>query len=88
MAMYDMMKNASSVPFENIINRQEYLGGENLLEPNSQDKRSIFLKNFYEYSKESNGNFSLSWSQWINKNNIAPYTLKDEIIIPKEDIAK
>lgn len=57
MAMYDMMKNAKSVSFDDIIYRQYVMGGENLAkktknENGNSEKRYNFLKKFYEYCKE------------------------------------
>lgn len=72
MAMYDMMKNAKNVSFEDIIKREFLLGGENLLKhttiENIKGTRPKFLKNFYEYCKANNDNFNTSWSQWVKNN--------------------
>lgn len=68
MAMYDMMKNAKNISFEDIIKRQFLLGGENLLKnttiENIKGTRATFLKKFYDYCKENNDNFNTTWSQW------------------------
>ncbi|MDF2504525.1 tyrosine-protein phosphatase [Clostridium sp.] len=72
MAMYDMMKNAKNVSFEDIIKRQYVLGGENLLKnttiENLKGTRAKLLKSFYDYSKQNNDNFNTSWSEWIKNN--------------------
>ncbi|MFT8313890.1 MAG: protein-tyrosine phosphatase family protein [Clostridium sp.] len=72
MAMYDMMKNAKNVSFEDIIKRQFLLGGENLLKnttiENIRGKRAKFLKSFYEYCKANNDNYTTTWSQWVKNN--------------------
>lgn len=72
MAMYDMMKNAKNVSFEDIIKRQFLLGGENLLKntsiENIRGKRAKFLKSFYEYCKANNDNYNTTWSQWVKNN--------------------
>lgn len=64
MAMYDMMRNAKKVSFEDIIARQELIGGINL----STDLPSRFkiLENFYSYCKENTEDFKVSWNEWIN----------------------
>lgn len=70
MAMYDMMKNSKKVSLEDIMERQELLGGVKLLKPvggkeSESQKRSDFLRQFYQYTKENNDNFKTSWSQWL-----------------------
>lgn len=79
MALYDMMKNSKEVSLDDMIQRQFLLGGFNLFKPGDEDPRAIFLKNFYNYAKENNDNFKTTWSQWIEKNNIQPYTLQNEL---------
>lgn len=72
MAMYDMMKNAKNVSFEDIIKRQFLLGGENLLKrttvENINGDRAKFLKNFYDYARANNDNFTTTWEQWLKNN--------------------
>ncbi|AJA47918.1 effector protein HopD2 [Clostridium pasteurianum DSM 525 = ATCC 6013] len=72
MAMYDMMKNAKNVSFEDIIKRQFLLGGENLLKrttvENIKGTRAKFLKNFYDYCRTNNDNFNTTWEQWLKNN--------------------
>lgn len=73
MAMYDMMKNAKSVSFHDIIDRQYLLGGINLTKDDDfppWDKqyaieRTEFLKQFYEYCKTNNDGFKTLYSTWI-----------------------
>ncbi|HLB58232.1 MAG TPA: hypothetical protein VJL60_05410, partial [Gammaproteobacteria bacterium] len=75
MAMYDMMRNAKTVSFDDIIGRQLAIGGSDLRDlPNKNSfkykyatERLTFLKNFYKYSKENNDDFSTTWLQWRNK---------------------
>ena|SRR3990167_1699915 len=72
MTMYDMMRNAKTVSFEDIMNRQMALGGSNLQELPEENhykykyalQRLNFLKNFYEYIKTNNDDFSTTWLQW------------------------
>lgn len=71
MAMYDMMKNAKQISFDDIIARQAALGGSDLKEmPDTASfkykfavERFNFLKKFYEYCKTNNDNYSITWSQ-------------------------
>lgn len=78
MSMTDMMKNAKHVAFEDILQRQLALGGSNLQElPGKQSykykyavERLNFLRNFYEYAKANNDNFSTTWLQWKNNKSV------------------
>lgn len=79
MVMYDMMINSNTTSLTNIINRQEAIGGINLLKDGPKDKREIFIKNFYTYCQEASPSFKISWSTWINNNNIKPFVREDEI---------
>ncbi len=71
LAMYDMMQNASSTSIDDIIVRQQFYGGINLLSDPEEDQwkythlveRVEFLKKFYRYCRE-NPEFALSWSEW------------------------
>jgi protein-tyrosine phosphatase len=66
MIMYDMMKNAKTVPADDIIKRQVVMAN---LSPHSvesfySEKRISFLKKFYKYSLENNDGFKTTWSAW------------------------
>lgn len=65
MAMYDMLKNAKQVPFDDILARQVALGGKDLAE---STERLKFLKRFYEYAKENKDNFDTSFAAWSRRN--------------------
>lgn len=71
MAMYDMMRNAKNVNFNDIMKRQQLIGGTNLLSgqdtssTSNAKSRSKFLKDFYHYCRENNDNFNTTWTQWI-----------------------
>lgn len=75
MVMLDMMRNAKSVSFEDIVQRQYLLGGTNLLKNNAsedwkifnKDARIAFIKKFYDYAKNNQDNFATSWSKFIEK---------------------
>lgn len=73
MILYDIMKNSKSVSFEDIMNRQFLLLDVELLKKNFDDSKTTFIKNFYDYAKNNNDNFSSSWSNWVKENNIKPY---------------
>lgn len=64
LAMYDMMRNAKRVSFEDIILRQKLLGGIDLSE--GSQSRYKLIKEFYKYCKENSDEFSTCWNAWIN----------------------
>lgn len=72
MVMYDMMRNAKKVSFEDILARQLALGGKDLAElpePASfkykpAAERLDFLKRFYQYAQENKNGFNTLWTKW------------------------
>jgi len=66
MIMYDMMKNAKIVPANDIIKRQMLLANFDSQEMNSFSTKSriSFLNEFYNYCKENNESFNVSWQNW------------------------
>lgn len=72
MAMYDMIKNAKILTFDEIVDRQTALGGTNLSELPPADSykyqfaydRLSFLKHFYQYARSNNDDFATSWTEW------------------------
>ena len=76
MVMYDMLKNAKKVSFNDILQRQALLGGNSLLNLPEQDsykyslanKRIEFLKKFYNYCLSNKDNYQTLFSVW-EKNN-------------------
>ena len=78
MVMYDMMENSKNVSFASIVERQYELGGYNIYDVNSEKTRTKFIENFYKYTKENDDNFKTTWSEWIVKNDIFPFTVEDE----------
>jgi protein-tyrosine phosphatase len=76
LAMFDMMHNAPSVSFEDIIHRQWLLGGIDLLTVNTRApwkrdfavKRADFIRKFYKYCKENKDGFKTTWSAWLKEN--------------------
>lgn len=77
MAMYDMMKNAKTVSFNDIMKRQQLIGGANLL--SGQDASSVsdgnirskFLKNFYNYCSKNTDDYKTKCTDWLKSNNQA-----------------
>lgn len=72
--MYDMLRNATVVSFEDIIKRQALIGGQDLSDTSIGEswqiplnqKRLILLKNFYEYAKdEKEGYPKNSYGYWV-----------------------
>ncbi len=74
MTMYDMMKNAKKVTFDDIMKRQWYIGGRNMELANSrwsasyQIDRLQFLKEFYDYCRTNNDQFQTTWSLYVLRN--------------------
>lgn len=75
LAMYDMLKNANKVSFNEIIKRQAavapfydlfQVNRENSKLTSYYKERLNFLRQFYEFSKDSLNGFSGNWSQWKN----------------------
>lgn len=72
MAMFDMMRNAKEITFDEIIDRQNAIGGKDLLEVNDTkpskawkipyaEDRLDFLMEFYDYCKNNQDNFNTKW---------------------------
>ncbi|MCS5710896.1 fused DSP-PTPase phosphatase/NAD kinase-like protein [Candidatus Berkiella aquae] len=77
MVIYDMLKNAKTVPLDEILLRQKMLGGSNFLhisnKPESLWKREpalerkAFLEDFYRYAADPEGFPKKSWSEWLKQ---------------------
>jgi len=73
MAMYDMIHNAKTVSFDDIIARQIALGGKDLTmmpEKNNfkhgwASDREKFIRKFYEYAHDNKDDFKTTWSEWL-----------------------
>ncbi len=72
MVMADMLTNATLVSAEDIILRQELLGGENLfaIPPQGWKKdfaveRADFIRRFYEYATNNPQGRPQLWSEWL-----------------------
>ena len=72
MAMYDMLRNAQYVSYEDIMKRQYLLGGQDIRTATSSNpwkktvyaERAKFTEDFYEYVKQSPDNLPVTWSEW------------------------
>ncbi|WP_040214535.1 fused DSP-PTPase phosphatase/NAD kinase-like protein [Clostridium polynesiense] len=69
MIMYDIVKNAKTVPYDEIIKRQLALAGfdEKEIQSFYSKSRAQFLSSFYKYSKENGDKFQVKWSDYIKK---------------------
>lgn len=81
MVMYDMIKNAKELSFEEIMERHKALGGKDLFSDLLPDtywktihhhERHQFLKDFYVYCLLNQDNFEQSWSAYLLQNTINP----------------
>ncbi len=79
MAMYDSIRNAKNVSFDDIIRRHYLLGGADLSHFGSKSswkyayavERYQFLRDFYEYCKSNKDDFATPWSSFISKHKLA-----------------
>ena len=76
MSMFDMIRNSNNIEFNNILKRQAILGNINLDIFDEREPRLLFLKNFYQYTRDNKDNFKTLWSEWIKEKNIEPYPQK------------
>ena len=75
--MADIIKNASKIPFEDILLRHVAFGGIDFLQKRHAE-RYTFLKLFYQYNLEKHtaGNSTWSgctWSDWLKSHNQNAY---------------
>lgn len=74
MALYDMMFNARDVGLEDIIDRQKWIGGSDLVETEKPlsfkqkpaEERLELVRAFYTYCREV-PNFEITWSEWVSQ---------------------
>lgn len=80
MVMYDILRNGKQVSFEDIVNRQYLLGGNNATKITVSNEKDAYkvplykekvklLKKFYEYVITSPDDLPISWSKWIKEHN-------------------
>lgn len=75
MALYDMLRNARSVPLRDIVDRQSLLAGDyDLLgkaaaggdrNSGAAQDRADFVRAFYDYAKANPDGRPLTWSEWL-----------------------
>ena len=74
LALYDMLRNASRVSLNDIVNRQGLLIGEyNLLQSDEDsgwkkgvaDDRAAFVRAFYDYARANPGGRPQLWTEWL-----------------------
>lgn len=78
MTLYDIIRNGDKASLEEIVKRQELIGGLGLFDEKEQEWkqehaeiRAELVRGFYQYRLE-NPNFSISWSEWLaNQNSTA-----------------
>jgi len=80
MAIYDMMRNGKNVSFDDIIQRQILIGGQDILKTEAKKEKDVwknelfvekakFIKKFYQYATETPNDFSITWSEWLKQHN-------------------
>jgi Inositol hexakisphosphate len=76
MVLYDMLRNASHVPLEDIVDRQKLLGYDyDVLEPTEAgswktpytEDRIAFVRAFYKYAQSNPGGRPQLWSEWLKQ---------------------
>lgn len=69
LAMYDMIHNAKEVSLEDILTRQEIMGGVNLIQEAKTPwaiARLEFLEAFYNYCRDNNDNFETPFTHKLD----------------------
>lgn len=73
--MYDMMRNADHVSLQDILRRQQKIGGRDMyrMSPNDGEElykaainRLDFIRKFYEYCASQHGDYRIGWSEWLH----------------------
>lgn len=70
--MADIIKNASKIPFEDILLRHVAFGGIDFLQKRYAE-RYTFLKLFYQYNLEKHTAGKSTWSDWLKSHNQNAY---------------
>jgi protein-tyrosine phosphatase len=77
MVLYDMLRNASRVSLEDIVDRQKILSrGYDVLQPDEPGNwkapyaadRAEFIRAFYDYARANHNGRPLLWSAWLKSN--------------------
>ncbi len=77
LTLLDMMKNARAISLEDILARQQMIGGADLKSSGSKqgemkraaEERLEFLNHFYVYCHQV-PHFEMSWSEWVDQSSI------------------
>lgn len=79
MVLYDMLKNGKTVSLEDIVLRQQRLGGVNVLKTTTKPggewmtqmriDRKAFVEQFYRYATDPAGYPAKGWQEWLQINN-------------------
>ena len=74
MVLYDILRNGKHVSLDDIVKRQQLLGGSILLEISEKKaaewkrdaaiERKRFIEQFYEYATSDKGYPQKSWTEW------------------------
>ncbi len=76
MSMYDIMHNAQTVSFDDIMQRQFLIGGFDLKKTRATWKQPFaearlqFLQDFYNYARQNQDGFATSWSMYQLKKHL------------------
>lgn len=73
MALVDMLRNAQTVDFKDVVARQRALGGSDLAKTSGGGpgrdalarERLDFLRRFYDYARANPGGGPLGWTAWL-----------------------
>lgn len=84
MIMYDSIRNAKKVSYDDIYERQMLIGGHNIANFGDSSswkyaysvERDAFLKDFYQYCRTNEDNYTTSWSTFIKKHTLAKHQQK------------
>lgn len=78
MVLYDMLKNGKKVSLEDIVSRQERIGGANVLKTTTKPggewmtqmriDRKAFVEQFYRYAADPAGYPKMTWQEWLKAN--------------------
>lgn len=72
--MYDMIRNAHQVSLEDILQRQQKIGGRDMYRLNPEQGEHIrkaaldrldFIHTFYDYCASRQGDYEMSWQDWL-----------------------
>jgi hypothetical protein len=74
--LFDMLENATTVRFKDVVDRQDELGGNDVLAVRSKPKwrhdaqvaRAQLVRRFYQYAREHPRGEGETWSSWAARN--------------------